>query len=71
MGTEVVVIQDTSGSMSRLLRTSEKSIKMIIDDQLKMGDANFTLVTFESRVRTVKDRIPLSTINGISGRMFA
>lgn len=58
--THIILVIDRSGSMASMAIEATNSIKTFIEDQRKVGPANFTLVQFDDQIEIVFDSVPIS-----------
>jgi len=63
-GTEIVVIMDRSGSMSRIQQDMEGGLNNFVEEQrdLNVGECNFTLVQFDSQYERVLDSVQIADV---------
>lgn len=59
---DIIFILDESGSMSSMFNEPVEAVNNFINEQKKISGSKLTLLTFNSKVKTVFDNVPLQDI---------
>jgi uncharacterized protein YegL len=68
---DVVLLLDESGSMARIQRATIDSVNEFIQHQRDLANVRFTLITFRGEHTTVRDRVPMNSVETLSEEHYS